>query len=198
MESRKPRFMGGGGDSAEKGTATHLFMQFCDFSKLGPNISSVKEEVARLIEEKYLPSNISELIREKEIAEFASTAFFRRILTSTKIYRELRFNVFLPADDFTDILERKSLFEDQKILVQGVIDLCFVDADGQLILCDYKTDRLSSDALKDRNLAKQFLSDRHAVQLKYYAQAIEQLMGKYPDKIYIYSLAFGDAIEIDI
>ena len=198
MESRKPRFMGGGGDSAEKGTATHLFMQFCDFSKLGPNISSVKEEVARLIEEKYLPSNISELIREKEIAEFASTAFFRRILTSTKIYRELRFNVFLPADDFTDILERKSLFEDQKILVQGVIDLCFVDADGQLILCDYKTDRLSSDALKDRNLAKQFLSDRHAVQLKYYAQAIEQLMGKHPDKIYIYSLAFGDAIEIDI
>ena len=198
MESRKPRFMGGGKDSAERGTATHLFMQFCDFSKLTPNIASVEEEIARLIEKKFLPADIRELIRVKEIAAFASCAFFKQLLSARKTYRELRFNVFLPAEDFTDDEERIALFKDKKILVQGVIDLCMETADGKLILCDYKTDRLSKDALNDRDIAKAFLAERHSEQLKYYSKAIEQLMGRSPDKIYIYSLAFGDAIEIDL
>ncbi len=198
MESRKPRFMGGGADSAEKGTATHLFMQFCDFSKLSPSVDSVREEIARLIEKKFLPSNVAELIRAKEIAVFAASDFYKKILHAQKIHRELRFNVFLPAENFTDIAERKLLFDGEKILVQGVIDLCIEDAEGNLILCDYKTDRLSREALNDRKIAKEFLTERHSQQLKYYSQAIEQIMGKKPDKIYIYSLAFGDAIEIDV
>ena len=104
----------------------------------------------------------------------------------------------MPAEDFTDIPDHKIIFAGDKILVQGVIDLCIEDANGNLILCDYKTDRLSSEALKDRQIAKQFLTERHAQQLKYYAQAIELIMGKKPDKIYIYSLALGDTIEIDL
>lgn len=198
MEPRKPRFMGGGADSAEKGTATHLFMQFCDFSKLSPTVASVEEEISRLIEKKFLPSNVAELIRKKEIALFAASDFFKQVLSARKIYRELRFNVFLPAENFTDITERKQLFDGEKILVQGVIDLCMEDEVGNLILCDYKTDRLSYEALNDKQIAKEFLSARHSQQLKYYAQAIELIMGKKPNKIYIYSLAFGDAIEIEV
>ena len=198
MEPRKPRFMGDRATSADKGTATHLFMQFCDFSKLTPSVTSVEEEIARLIELKFLPSNISELIRTKEIAAFASSRLLDVILKAKRIHREFRFNVFLPAEDFTDIPDQKKLFVGEKILVQGVIDLCIEDESGNLILCDYKTDRLSAEALKDRQLAKQFLSERHAQQLKYYAQAIELIMGKKPDKIYIYSLALGDTIEIDV
>jgi ATP-dependent helicase/nuclease subunit A len=198
MEPRKPRFLDNTATSADKGTATHLFLQFCDFSRISPSVSSVKEEISRLVEMKFLPTNTSELIRCKEIAKFVATKFFNTILTAKKVYREFRFNVFLPAEDFTDIADQKSQFADRKILVQGVIDLCLVDSNDNLILCDYKTDRLSIDALNDRQLAKQFLSERHAQQLKYYAQAIELIMGRKPDKIYIYSLAFGDAIEIEV
>ena len=198
MEPRKPRFMGAGDNSAEKGTATHLFMQFCEFSNLTPSISSVNEEVSRLITHKYIPSNVAELIRTQEIAVFASSEFFKRILSARKIHREMRFNVFLPAENFTHNLEKKKLYSNKKILVQGVIDLCIEDSDGNLILCDYKTDRLSKEALANKEIAKEFLSKRHSQQLRYYAQAIEQIMGKKPDKIYIYSLALGDAIEIDI
>lgn len=198
MEPRKPRFLDNTASSADKGTATHLFLQFCDFSRISSSVSSVKEEISRLVEMKFLPTNTSELIRCKEIAKFVATKFFNTILTAKKVYREFRFNVFLPAEDFTDIADQKSQFADRKILVQGVIDLCLVDSNDNLILCDYKTDRLSIDALNDRQLAKQFLSERHAQQLKYYAQAIELIMGRKPDKIYIYSLAFGDAIEIEV
>lgn len=198
MDPRKPRFMGEEATSADKGTATHLFMQFCDFSRLTPSVSSIEEEIARLIELKFLPDNISKLIRTKELAAFASSKLLDVILKANKIHREFRFNVFLPAEDFTDIPDQKIIFAGEKILVQGVIDLCIEDANGNLILCDYKTDRLSSEALKDRQIAKQFLTERHAQQLKYYALAIELIMGKKPDKIYIYSLALGDTIEIDL
>ncbi len=195
---RTPRFMGGGDSSADRGTATHLFMQFCDFSRLEPNVSSVNEEIGRLIAEKYIPSVTSELIRSKEIAAFVASPFFKRVLSARKVYRELRFNVFLPAENFTDISDKREALRNKKILVQGVIDLCFIDTDGKLILCDYKTDRLNKDALKDCRLAKIIFTERHAQQLKYYAQAIEQIMGKRPDAVYIYSLAFGDAIQIDV
>ena len=69
---------------------------------------------------------------------------------------------------------------------------------GNLILCDYKTDRLPKEALCNVKLAKELLSERHSQQLKYYAQAVEQIMDKRPDKILIYSLALGEAIEIDL
>ncbi|MGM9642896.1 MAG: hypothetical protein ACI3XI_06775, partial [Eubacteriales bacterium] len=88
--------------------------------------------------------------------------------------------------------------KDEKILVQGVIDICYINKNGELILCDYKTDRLSKEAMKDRRIATHELFERHGEQLSYYADAIEAIMGRKPDKIYIYSLAFGDALEITL
>ena len=91
-----------------------------------------------------------------------------------------------------------SSLRDEKILVQGVIDLCFISSDDQIVLCDYKTDRLSGEMLKNKNLATRYLAEKHSQQLGYYSKAIESILGRKPDKVYIYSLAFGDTLEIDI
>lgn len=198
IESRKPRFMGGGDDAADKGTATHLFMQFCNFSNLAPTHNFVREEIARLVEARYIPPKVAELIRVNEIVNFVSTDFFKQISTAQKLYRELRFNIFLPATDFTSDGLKKSMLSDEQILVQGVIDLCFIDSNGNLILCDYKTDRLPADIAMNRTKATEILFERHGRQLSYYAKAIEAIMGKFPDKIFIYSLCFGDALEIKL
>ena len=93
--------------------------------------------------------------------------------------------------------KKEDLAEDE-ILVQGVIDLCFIDDNDKLILCDYKTDRIPREIINDRETTKSYLEDRHAEQLKYYAKAIERIMGKSPDQILIYSLSFGDALEINV
>jgi ATP-dependent helicase/nuclease subunit A len=83
-------------------------------------------------------------------------------------------------------------------MVQGVIDVVLEDANGNLILCDYKTDYLSPDELSDENLAIKKLTERHAEQLKYYATAVKQLFGRDPDRICIYSLPLGKAVDINI
>ncbi len=196
LETKVPRFMGGQEDAADRGTATHLFMQFCDFSKLKATRESVTEEISRLVSLRFISNEIAHLIRIDEIVKFVRSDFFDIIRSASDINREFRFNVFLPASEFTTSHEKKKIYEQEKVLVQGVIDLCFRDSESNLILCDYKTDRLPHYAISDKIEAVSYLSDRHREQLTYYAAAIEQIMGQKPDKIYIYSLAFGDALEI--
>jgi ATP-dependent helicase/nuclease subunit A len=56
--------------------------------------------------------------------------------------------------------------EEEKVLIQGIIDVFFVE-DGQLVLLDYKTDVIGS--LEE-------LWNRYAVQLEYYEEALSRLM----------------------
>ncbi len=198
LESKKPKFLDGKATAAEEGTATHLFLQFCDFANLSTHESSIREEIARLVEKKYIPQQTTDLIRIDEISKFISSDFYCRILNAKKLYREFRFNVFLPAVDFTNNAEIKQAYADEKILVQGVIDLCFIDENDKLVLCDYKTDRIPREIRSDRESTTAYLKERHAQQLLYYSKAIEKIMGKSPDGVYIYSLSFGDALEIDL
>ena len=79
--------------------------------------------------------------------------------------------------------------------MQGVIDLIVRDGDGNLILCDYKTDRLSPAALKSDALATEELFARHGNQLAYYKKAVEALFGQAPHRTVIYSLHAGKAFE---
>ncbi len=67
-----------------------------------------------------------------------------------------------------------------------------------MILCDYKTDHLTREEIADPTLAAKKLADRHAAQLSYYAMAVERLLGHAPDRILIYSLPLGEAVDIDI
>ncbi|MCQ2353789.1 MAG: helicase-exonuclease AddAB subunit AddA [Clostridia bacterium] len=198
MEPRVPRFMGGGNDAAERGTATHLFLQFCDFSRLDGTEESARKEAERLTAQRFIPESAAQMVRFDEIAAFSRSDFFRSLSKAREIRRETRFNVFLPAVDFTTNAELKSRLKDEKILVQGVIDLFYTDEDGELVLCDYKTDRLSLAERNDHTLAAGKLTAVHGEQLGYYASALEQILGKRPDRICVYSLHLGAAVDINI
>ncbi|NLV98940.1 MAG: hypothetical protein GX034_03995, partial [Clostridiaceae bacterium] len=64
--------------------------------------------------------------------------------------------------------------EDELTLLQGMIDLWFVEADNQAVLVDFKSDHLPADA-GDQD---QMMQQRYALQLTYYAKAIERATGK--------------------
>ena len=82
--------------------------------------------------------------------------------------------------------------KDKSVLVQGVIDCLYVDKNGEYHLVDYKTDRLAPEELADRDMARRKLYEKHSLQLSYYAKAVEQIFGKYPSTIEVYSLHLGD------
>lgn len=182
--------------SADKGTATHLFLQFCDFNNAEKN--GVKAELSRLVDKKFIAPQVADLINLKQIEKFFESDFYSTLKNAKKTYREQRFNILLPASHFTQDEEFKSEIEKEEILVQGVIDLFFEDENGKIILCDYKTDYLTPEELRDESLVVKKMKDRHGRQLEYYAMAIERFLGKSPDKILIYSLPFGKAVKIPV
>jgi DNA gyrase subunit A len=94
-----------------------------------------------------------------------------------------------------ELIEVKEKYADESILVQGVIDLLFVDENDNLVLADYKTDWFSDKDIISGN-AEKILIERHKTQLSYYAEACEKMFGKKVDKILIYSFALGKTIEI--
>ena len=180
-------------DAAARGTATHEFLQFCDFARAEKN--GVAAELQRLIEAKFLPVEHLDAVRIDELEAFFKSRFYASLSHATALWRETRFHIFLPARSFTKDADFIAELGEEKLPIQGVIDLFYTDADGKLILCDYKTDRLTPAERRDPTLAAKMLSARHGQQLAYYARALQEICGKAPDKILIYSLPLGDAVE---
>lgn len=179
---------------AERGTATHLFMQFCDFSRAEKN--GVREELAYLVENRFIPKGTAELINIRQIERFFRSDIYKALKNARQVWRETRFNLLFPANDFTTDEAEKQALDGEMITVQGVIDLFFTDANGKVILCDYKTDYLSPEELADEEKAAKKLIAAHSQQLKYYAVAVENLLGKRPDIICLYSLPLGKTIAL--
>ena len=193
-----PRFMLGRDpdDSAKRGIATHLFMQFCDLENLASQGSAA--ELRRLVDGGFISPADAERVRLDEIELFRSSALIGEMLRAKKIHRELRFNVRFPAHLFTERRERREIYGDRTVLVQGVID-CIVERDnGELLLIDYKTDRLTEKELENKALAAEKLTRSHTSQLSYYKIAVERIFGRSPASVSVYSLPLGDTVEIKL
>jgi ATP-dependent helicase/nuclease subunit A len=181
-------------ESAKRGIATHLFMQFCDLSFLKEK--GAETELQRLVEQGFISAEDSRRVRIKEIEKFIKSNLFTEMLSAKKIYRELRFNVNLSASSFTGEEERKTALADEKILVQGVIDCIIERTDGTLALYDYKTDRLTREELSDVALAGAKLREKHRMQLSLYSMAVEKMFGRAPSVLAVYSLPLGDTVDM--
>lgn len=197
-EGRKilPAFATGGNadESAKRGIATHLFMQFCDLDNLMNR--GAREELMRLISMGFISAEDGERVRIGEIELFRKSDLIREMLSAKRVHRELRFNVYLPASEFTQDEEKRKAFRDREILVQGVIDCIIEREDGSIALCDYKTDRLTKEELADRSLAEKKLRESHKTQLSLYSMAIEKIFGKTPESVEVYSLPLGDTVSV--
>lgn len=176
---------------AERGTATHLFMQFCDFKSV--LMHGVEGEIARLVDKRFITEAIASLIDRRYLDVFFKSALFSRILSAKNVLREERFNVRLPAEIFTEDETKKKALQNEYVLVQGVVDCLLIEEDGSLVLIDYKTDRTP----KDRASAEAMLRERYTDQLSYYRMALERLYGAPVKTALLYSFSIGDTVSID-
>lgn len=190
----RPSFLDGKekAGAAERGTATHVFMQFCDFDAVKEH--GVDAEIERLIAKRFIPESYRDLIHRDKLAGFFESGLFERMCASGALWREKRFNITLPASRFTEDGERGEALEGESILVQGVIDCFFEEADGSITVVDYKTDRFTEAQKKDPEACAAILRERHGTQLGYYRTAVELLTGKKPGKTVIYAFDLGKEI----
>lgn len=160
----RPRFRQALGEltAAEKGTATHLVMQFADFAKCGTE-AGVRWEIDRLVEQEYITQQQADAVHPARITAFFASDLGKRVLSAKELVREFKFSMLAPAETWypggTD-----------EILLQGVVDCCLVEEDGLTIL-DFKTDRVTAQTLTQR-------AEYYRGQLDAYAAALEQIFEK--------------------
>ena len=170
---------------ALRGTAMHRMMECLDYGALTDAFS--REEVTRQLEalqrKGRMAADAAVLVNEEKIWHFLQTDLAARIMQahkSGKLFREQPFVMGLPANE-TDPL----IHSEEPVLVQGIIDLYFEEADG-LVLLDYKTDSVKE--------VKQLL-DRYQTQMDLYARALAAATGKPVKEKLIYSFKLEEIIE---
>ncbi len=183
--------------SAERGTATHCFMQFCDLGRFRgverrDLMKQIDDECARLEQEKFLSPRTVSLVNRYQLRGFFESELYRELVSATQLRREFRFNVKLPASDFTQDEDARRELDGEFILVQGVIDCFFENPDGTLTLVDYKTDFIPREM--ERSDAENMLRERHKLQLEYYRRALERLAAKPVSRLLVYSFGLDSVI----
>lgn len=167
---------------AQKGTLIHLCMQNLD-EKVDYNLIKVKELINSLVEKQIITKIEADNINPFKILEFTKSEIWRELKTAKLIEREKPFYLNIPANTiYNEEIE-------ETILVQGVIDLYYVNKNNELILVDYKTDYIEKNK-------KYELVNKYKKQLELYQEALEQSFNKKVSKKYIYSTCLGQAIEI--
>ena len=180
--------------AALRGTATHVFMQFCDFENVETN--GVESETARLLENRFITATYAEIADRKAIEKFFSSDIYSEMKNAVTLEREYRFNVKLNASMFTDDPKKKELLKDESVFVQGVIDCYFRDKNGRITLVDYKTDYVPAEIRGNTEKENEFFVNRHSAQLTYYKTALEMLTGEKVSRTVIYSFSAARSIDI--
>jgi len=145
-----------------------------------------------LVEKAFITEGIASLIEKERVERFFKSDLFARIQNADAVYREERFHIRLPASEFTLDPEKSRAYEEEFILVQGVVDCLVRESDGSLLLIDYKTDRTP----QDRAAAESMLRKRYTTQLSYYRKAVETVFGAPVKQTLLYAFSLDDTVEI--
>jgi len=125
------------------------------------------------------------IINIDKVYNFFNSELYKRVLKASTIYKEKSFILQEDLKELSSLFDVPENVED-KILVQGTIDMCFIEND-EVVLLDYKTDKISN---------KDEIIKRYKLQLHYYKKAIELLLNKKVKEIYIYLINSNEFIEV--
>lgn len=167
--------------SAEKGTALHAFMQYADFAAAREDIEA---QLQLLTDEGYLTQAQADSVDIEKARSFIDSELVTRCLNADKVYKEYRFNIRIPAKRVDPEIE-ESLSE-ETVILQGAVDLAFVE-DGELVIVDYKTDRVK---------APEELAERYASQLLLYKDAMEECLSLPVKECLIYSIRHSREVAV--
>lgn len=151
--------------SAQRGTLIHFVLQNIDLKNV-ESADAIASQIDKMAENGILEFEYKNIIDVQAIFEFFVSDIGKRLLNSKQIYREFKFCVDVPAD------ELGYASSDETVLVQGVIDCCFVEDDGFVII-DYKTGSLK---------------DKYKTQIELYKRCLEISTGKPVKETCIYPL----------
>ena len=172
---------------AVRGNAFHRTMELLDFtylfteSGLFTGCPNNYEEYRRGLDKNRLQNRLEEFLQRETISlrlteEYAKAVSLPKILNfleqelAYRMWRAQEQGLLYREQPFVLGIDAKRLDPDlpegEKVLIQGIIDVFFIE-DGEIVLLDYKTDVIDS---------LETLWNRYNVQIQYYEEALTKLM----------------------
>ena len=161
--------------SMQKGTLMHLCVQKLDESKEYSR-EDIIEFVSKLLKDGIISEVEKQAINIDVLYKYTKSELFTSLKSAKEIYKEQPFYINIPAKDVYDDAN------DEMILVQGIIDLYYINDKNELILVDYKTDYIPKGKTVN-------LEEKYRVQLDLYKKALENSLKRKVDKAMIYALS---------
>ena len=124
------------------------------------------------------------LVNKQKILTFLQSPIAKRMIAADirgDLYKEQPFVLGIDARKIS-----KEFPEQEKVLIQGIIDVYFIE-DNEIVLLDYKTDAVNT---------KDELVKRYKTQLDYYTEALEKITGMHVKERILYSFRLDESILV--
>ena len=137
----------------------------------------LEKDLAAFLDTGRMTPEYADLVSLPRIASFLKSDAAHRMMRAAaagKLRKEQPFVLALSADRLNAKFPKE-----ERVLIQGIIDVYF-EEDGQIVILDYKTDRVQT---------MEELYKRYEAQLNYYEEAVSRISGKQVKEKIIYSFA---------
>ncbi len=169
---------------AERGTATHTFLQHLRFSE-AESTERLEAELRRIAAAGHLAPEEAAAVDLSSVLRLLGSPLGRQLAAAADVRREFRFTLLEAAADYFP-----GAAADDRMLLQGVVDCFFVENGGVTVL-DYKTDRVTAAEAPQR-------AERYRGQLRAYARALGRILGLPVRRCALWFLRPGVEVDVEI
>ena len=164
-----------GEGGSERGTAYHKFFELSSFE-----VDGVEREIQQFKSQNKISEKDVALLDVTKLKNILSMPIFSEI-KNKKVYKEKKFCYLISAKEL-------GYDSEEKVLIQGIIDLIVEDGDGVTLL-DYKMSSIESES----DLIKAYKK-----QMSLYKKAIENVLKVKVKKVALINILQQKTIELDI
>lgn len=148
---------------AALGTVVHKVMEKLDFSNISDE-NNVVSQLHMMTENKILSEDEFSALPVNKIKRFCLSSLAKRMqCNNDTLKKEFSFKIMIDSNEIFPGVK------DDKMIIQGTIDAFFTDADGSVVIVDYKTDSASKSSSEE-------IASKYKVQIDLYAKALEKML----------------------
>ena len=189
--SAKPKFLKDSKDNkitnAQKGTVMHLCVQKMN-EKEEYDLLKIQDLIEELRTKEIISSTEADCIDANRLLGYTRSNLWQELKEAKEINKEKAFYINVKASKLYNNISKEM---DEDILVQGIIDLYYIDKNDNIVLVDYKTDYVEKGK-------EELLVEKYKEQLNLYKEALEKSLNTKVKNMGIYSLYLNQFIQIHI
>lgn len=154
-----------GMSAAERGIAIHLMMEYLEISPtLDCSLAGIQGLKDQLLAERKLTEQQYEVMPAEKICAFLTSPWGEEARASSFCKQEFKFSLLLSGAEVGHETQ-------EKMLLQGVVDCWYENAQGEIVIVDFKSDKVTPQDVADK-------TQEHGRQLDIYAKALEVITQK--------------------